>query len=299
VVSSRLDYTSGMRGVLAIATLSGCSFSAATTCSVDRDCAQGLMCGPDHACHALDAPVGLDATGDAAGCQPNHDGQITRAEIVVIVPTTINLRTSTETPVDLHGTTGAGGMRRWDFSGQLTGDHDVAFATAPVAGTWFASHFPTGEFTTPITGQTDLLGVYVAASDRVSILGAASTMSGLTQTVLTYAPAVDALVLPLHVGQHWQGQSTVTGTAVGLPALFTDTYAEDVDASGELVTPYGTFPVLRARLELTHVIGLVTTTTVTYAFVAECFGTVATVTGRVNDTTSEFTTAASVARLAP
>ena len=101
------------------------------------------------------------------------------------------------------------------------------------------------------------------------------------------------------MGQHWQGQSTVTGTALGVFSVFSDAWQQDVDAHGELVTPYGTFPVLRVRLRLSRTIGLLTTTTTTYAFVAECFGTVATVTSRSNESALEFTTAAEVRRLAP
>ena len=286
-----------MQRLVWIAVVTGCS-GQGSQCEVHADCPTGLACAADHHCIAIDAASGLDATGDAAGmCTPNHDGQIARSEVMVIVPASLTLRTSGETAIDLHGTPTTGGMRRWDFSAQLTGDHDVEFATAALAGTWFASKFPDGEFTTPITGG--LLGVYRAGEDRVSILGAASPTQGLTQTQLVYDPAVDAMQLPLHVGQHWQGQSLVSGTANGVLVLFTDTYKTDVDAEGEVVTPYGTFPVVRMRLELSHTIGIVTTTTVTYGFVAECFGTVASVTGRLNDTTAEFATAASVQRLAP
>ncbi len=285
-----------MRRLLALAALVGCGHPD-PACQVNADCPAGA-CGADRTCHAVDAATGLDGSTEAQTCKPNHDGTITRDELVIVVPTSVTFLTSTETPVDLHGTV-VNSVRHWDLTGALAGDHDVALATAPVTGTWFGAQFPDGQFTTPITGATDLLGVYAAASDRVAILGAASLAQGLTQTELTYDPPVDAFVLPLHAGQHWAGQSTVTGTAQGIPAVFTDSYTEDIDAEGEVATPYGTFPVLRARLALTHTVGFVTQTTVTYAFVAECFGTVATITGRTNDTTDEFTTAAEVRRLEP
>jgi hypothetical protein len=265
--------------------------NAAPPCEVNADCPAGLVCSADHACLAIDAPLGLDAAGDAPACHPNHDGTIERSELVILVPARVSFRTSGETPIDLTGP-------HWDFSGALAGDRDVAVETAPVAGAWFAAKFPSGQFTTPLAGGGDLLGVYDAATENtVAILGAASPMAGLSQTELVYSPAVHAFELPLHVGQHWGGTSSVTGTAQGVPALFTDTYTTDVDASGDVTTPYGTFPVLRLKLVLRHQIGLATTTTVTYAFVAECFGTIAAVTGKPNDTT--LATVAEVRRLVP
>ncbi len=286
-------------GVLAVVASCG---QASPPCDVNGDCVAGESCSANHVCVVEDAATGLDAGPDsAAACTPNHDGVIDRDEVVILVPATANFRTSSETTVDLVGTKNPDGTRHWDLSGVLAGDHDTAVATAPLAGNWFASQFSSGQFVTPLSGPgaTDLLGVYAASTAKVQILGAASKASGLTQTQLTYSPPVDAFAFPLHMGQHWDGRSTVTGTALGVFSVFSDTWQQDVDAHGDLVTPYGTFPVLRVRLELARTIGLLTTTTTTYAFVAECFGTIATVTSRSNESALEFTTAAEVRRLAP
>src|SRR5688572_11283145 len=259
-------------GVLVFAL--GCS-QASPECDVDGDCATGEACRADHVCVGKPASTGLDGGADSAvACAPNHDGVIARDEIVIVVPTSVNFRTSGETPVDLAGTKRPDGTRDWNFSGALAGDHDTMVATAPLASTWFASSFAGGQFITPLSGAgvTDLLGIYAATADKVQILGAASKESGLSQTQLTYDPPVDTFAFPLHVGKHWQTNSRVTGTASGVPSLFTDVWKADVDATGEVVTPYGTFPVLRVRLSLARTIGLLTMTTTTYAFVAECFG---------------------------
>jgi hypothetical protein len=286
-------------GVLAFAL--GCS-EASRQCEVDGDCSAGEACRADHVCVAEMHPAGLDGGPDSAvACAPNHDGVIARDEIVILVPASVPFRTSGEATVDLVGTKHADGTRQWDLSGTLAGDHDTMVATAPLAGTWFASQFSSGQFITPLSGAgvTDLLGIYAATENTLQILGAASKDSGLTQTQLTYEPPVDTLAFPLHIGQHWETRSTVTGTANGLPVLFTDVWKADVDAKGDLVTPYGTFPVLRVRLQLARTVGLLTTTTTTYGFVAECFGTVATATSKSNESVLEFTTAAEVRRLAP
>jgi hypothetical protein len=288
-----------LSGVLVFAL--GCS-QASGKCEVDGDCNAGEACGADHVCVDQMPPTGLDGGPDSAvACAPNHDGVIARDEIVIIVPTSVPFRTSGETAVDLVGTKHPDGTRQWDLSGALAGDHDSMVATAPLAGTWFASQFSSGQFITPLSGAgvTDLLGIYAAKEDTLQILGAASKESGLTQTQLTYDPPVDTLVFPLHMGQHWETRSSVTGAANGVPVLFTDVWKADVDAKGDLVAPYGTFPVLRVRLQLARTVGLLTTTTTTYGFVAECFGTVATVTSKSNDSALEPTTAAEVRRLAP
>ena len=286
--------------ILGIGLLAACS--SGDPCQVNGDCAAGESCSAEHTC-AVDEPgPSLDAGGESIQtCMPNHDGVIERDEIVILVPGSANFRISGETEVDLEGTKDASGTRQWNLAGALTGDADVPVTTAPLAGTWFAGEFPDGGFTTPLTGEyaSDLLGIYAVASDKVQILGAASKDSGITQTELTYDPPLDALAFPLREGQSWEGESTVTGMASGVYSTFTDAWKQEVDAHGELTTPYGSFPVLRVRLALSRTIGLYTTTTTAYAFVAECFGTVATVTSRANESADEFTTAAEVRRLAP
>ncbi|HEY5952248.1 MAG TPA: hypothetical protein VIV40_42410 [Kofleriaceae bacterium] len=279
----------------------GCS-QASGDCEVDGDCATGEACRADHVCVAKTPTTGLDGGADSSvACAPNHDGVIERDEVVILVPASVNFRSSGETQVDLAGTKDLDGTRHWDLSGMFTGDHDTPMETAPLAGTWFASQFSGGQFITPLSGAgaTDLLGVYTALANKVQILGAASKEAGPTQTKLTYDPPVDTFAFPLHMGQHWETHSSVTGTASGLPVLFSDVWKADIDAKGDVITPYGAFPVLRLRLQLARTIGLVTTTTTTYGFVAECFGTVATVSSRSNETALEFTTAAEVRRLAP
>jgi hypothetical protein len=286
-------------GVLVFAV--GCS-QASPECEVDGDCGAGETCRADHVCVSKMPATGLDGGPDSAvACAPNHDGVIARDEIVILVPTSVSFRTSGETAVDLVGSKDPDGTRHWDLSGMLTGDHDAMIGTAPLAGSWFASHFSGGQFITPLSGAgvTDLLGIYAATDDTVQILGAASKDSGPTQTRLTYDPPVDTFAFPLHLGKHWETRSTVTGTANGVPVLFTDIWKADVDAKGNVATPYGLFPVLRVRLQLARTVGLLTTTTTTYGFVAECFGTVATVTSRPNESVHEFTTAAEARRLAP
>ncbi|MEO7094268.1 MAG: hypothetical protein ABI175_13515, partial [Polyangiales bacterium] len=82
-------------------------------------------------------------------------------------------------------------------------------------------------------------------------------------------------------------------------AFYTESYDVKVDAKGKVVTPFGEFSVLRLRTVLTRTVGALPTVTRTYGFVAECFGTVATITSNSNEASAEFTTAAEIRRLAP
>ena len=57
--------------------------------------------------------------------------------------------------------------------------------------------------------------------------------------------------------------------------------------------------MLRVAIDFTQTVGAVVTTHKTFAFVSECYGTVATITSENYETKAEFTSAAEVWRLAP
>ena len=97
----------------------------------------------------------------------------------------------------------------------------------------------------------------------------------------------------------WMTTSTVTGVAQGLPVAYYETYQSSVDAFGSLKTPYAVFDVLRVNTLLTRMVGGVTSTIRTFAFVTDCFGTIATIVSNTDELTTEFTSAAEITRLAP
>lgn len=81
---------------------------------------------------------------------------------------------------------------------------------------------------------------------------------------------------------------------------YSESYTFVADSSGVIATPYGEIDVIRVRSELTRTSGFATLDTRrTFAFVGECFGTVATVTSQSFESDSEFTDASEVRRLAP
>jgi hypothetical protein len=116
------------------------------------------------------------------------------------------------------------------------------------------------------------------------------------------------------VGASWTTTTDATGKVMSDGSQVdlatyptTEKYDSKVDAAGEVKTPFGTFEALRVNTLLTRKVYylsklgiLVKTETVrTFAFVTECFGTIASVASNTNEATEEFTTAAELRRLAP
>jgi hypothetical protein len=101
-------------------------------------------------------------------------------------------------------------------------------------------------------------------------------------------------------GASWTTDSVVSGVAQGTPVAYNETYDTRIDATGDLSTPFGLFPtVMRVQTTLTRTIGLVVDTIQSFAFVADCAGTIAKISSQDYETEVEFTQAVEVQRLAP
>ena len=305
----------------------GCAASGGAECSVGADCASGV-CQSNGRCLPLaedgglppadGAPSGDAASEDAAtpdagpasdagardaggaGCVPNGDGVIRREEVPLMAGLRATFRVATDVTVDMAGEVLPGGRRRWDLSGPLEGDRDVLVDLRDPAGAWYAEDFPEATYVTELSATEELLGVFQVGGSALRLLGVVSPDDGFTRTRLENDPAVDVLAFPLEVGERWTSEPSVSGLALGAITAYSEDYVSEVDAAGELVTPFGTtFEVLRVRTELERTVGLLTTTVRTFAFVSECFGTVATVTSEDDEDQVEFSRAAEVRRLAP
>ena len=309
-------------GVAAIALLTSaaaCGSDTARACRVGADCASGV-CGVDGQCVVSETPPGkLDAGdtdarpsgGDAAsdagpdvivnGCVPNKDGMITHDEAPVAAGLHATYKIATDVDVSTAGT-GSGTARVWDYSAALTGDSSVIVETTPLTGAWYAADYPTATYATKLSTTSDLLGIFTDSAGALLLTGVVSpTNAATTKTELQNAPGVSVLDFPLTVGKTWTSTVKVGGTASGIALFGTydETYVNKVDAAGTLKTPLGMFDVLRVQVVLTRVVGFVTTVVRTYAFVTECYGTIATITSSSNETNAEFTHAAEIRRLAP
>lgn len=288
----------------------GCSETAsvAPSCNVDADCASGV-CLADRTCGdadagtdggAVDADGGVETTDGGAvstdGGSPtscgNGDGRITRDELTFRAGLGANFRIAANATVSLAGTT-------WDFSSMQAGDADVRVTLEPLAGRWFASKFPQATYVSKLANDSDLLGVFQAKDDALVLLGIVSPEQTGFYTDLVYEPPVPVLKFPLSVGATYSTTTIASGIAKGVASYYSETYESRVDAAGQVKTPYGTFPALRVRTNMTQTVGLFVTRTKQVLFASECFGVVASVRSNTYETSDDFTSAAELRRLAP
>ena len=289
--------------VATLVAATACAGSDADRCDLPSDCPSNY-CRADHTCAPVDdADGGVDAPGggpDAPlGCQPDHDGTLTRDELRMMPGQVARFRIATGATVDTAGNQGAGGERTWTLAAGLPGDQDLTVTLTPPTGQWWAATFPTASYAARLSIDSSLLGVMRLDASGLALLGVVSPEAGITRTELSYDPPVPLLPTPLAPSSSWTTTSTVSGLAQGVAAFYSERYQARVDAVGTLSTPFGPFPVRRIATDLTRTVGAAVVTRRTFAFAAECYGTVATITSRDYESGSEFTTAAEVWRLVP
>jgi hypothetical protein len=244
---------------------------------------------------------------DGGICVPTNDGTIAPGELPMQAGLHANFEFAENVTVDTEGVMNANGTYAWDLTGPFmpsatkpsTADHTVLVTTNSPTGQWFSSAFPDATYTSKLSDTATLLGIFEGTSVALQLLGVASPTSGSGQTELTYQTPIDVLVVPMKLGTSWTSNSIITGTAEGLVADYTEEYVSKVDEQGTLKVPYGTFNVLRVQTVLTrNDLGIVTVIR-SFSWVAECFGSVASVTSQDDETTVDFTNAAEVQRLTP
>jgi hypothetical protein len=310
-----------------------CSTGESRECRVGVDCASGV-CSEDGVCasggpvdptggDAALAPVSdggpelVDATQiDAAlpGCVPNNDGVITRAEVPLQAGLRATYRVATN-PNEVTTTAGlaldGGATRLWDFAGTYASDQSVLVETLPLTGKWYAPKFANATYATRLSQSTDLLGVFEVTQGGVTLRGVVSPADGDKRTELSYTPAPAIVAYPLQLGAKWKTKAAIEGVAPAAQggtaytvSNASEEYDAEADAVGVLKTPFGTFQVIRVRTILTRtlpsfVYPFSTATKVrSYAWVTECFGTVATATSKTDEANAEFQPA-ELRRLAP
>lgn len=298
--------------LLLVVWVAACAGASTAACRVDADCASGT-CRAGGTC--ADEPDGGAAQTDGGGaadgggehppdagpshsCLPNHDGRLDRAELPLKEGLVATFRVATDTDVGSAGTGGPTSYA-WDLSGTLAHDTDTRVALLPVAGQWWASSFPSASYATPLAAGSALLGVFELNDTELKLLGVVSPVKDGLYTNLAYNPAVKVLAFPVAKGGHWTTRTVVSGLASGFAAYYTEDYDSTADREGTLRTPYGTFPVLRVRTLLTRTLGYIPTRVLSFAFLSECFGTVASMRSADNETKTELTHAVEVRRIAP
>ncbi len=288
--------------VLALALAGGCSSSDPATCDDHTDCPSGF-CRADKTCAPEDeSDAGTDgapAPDAATGCVPDHDGTLTRDELVMAAGQTATFRVALDVMIETAGTQGAGGARTWTYTAGLTGDADLDVTLLAPAGQWWAAKFPQASYATRLSAESTLLGVMRLDASGVALIGVVSPEAGVSRTELIYDPVVPIVPTPLGPSASWDTTSTVSGYALGEFGIYTERYRSRVDAVGTLNAPFGSFPVRRIAVDLTRTVGAAITTRRTFAFVSECYGTVATIASQDYEAGAEFTRAAELWRLTP
>lgn len=305
--------------VLATAAAAACSDGEERECRIGADCASGA-CTPEGTCvraggsaeagatpdggSPVDGAPTIDAAIDAAlpGCTPNKDGVVTREEVPITAGLYAKFRVGRAEDVSTAGTPAGAGKRTWDFTAALASDVNVLVETQPLAGKWYAPKFTGATYAAKLQEGSELLGVFEVSPGAILLRGVVSPNDDLTKTELTNDPAVAALKFPLQAGATWTTTTDVSGTAQGvvLFGTYKEVYTSEVDATGQLKTPLGTFDVLRVHTKLVRNVGVLPSVTIhTFAFVTECYGTVATVRSEENETNVEFTRAAEIRRITP
>jgi len=93
-------------------------------------------------------------------------------------------------------------------------------------------------------------------------------------------------------------ESDINGLASGIAFFAHEKYVFSVGERGMTKVPAATFDTLRIKMAYTQTYGALVTTRITYLHLAECYGAVARVRSKDNETSADFTQAAEYRRLA-
>jgi hypothetical protein len=295
-------------------------------CNADGQCAPAVDGGPSASSSSsgdgghpneTNPDAGHDDGGGlkGPGCIQNNDGTITRDEVPILPGLHGTFRFADNVEISTAGKQTDDGGLVWDYSADLQGDGDVLVQTLPLDDKWYGPDFPGASYSTQLARSPDLLAIFQYDSNlgSLALRGEASSTNGPYKTELTNDPPVEVIKFPLQVGKSWSTTTHVTGVAPnpyapGTPSIkydYVDKYDNEVDTRGNLVTPLGTFDVMRVKILLTRTFPAtdatpqIVFTTRQFAFITECYGNVASVVSNANEPNEEFTHASEVRRIAP
>lgn len=283
---------------------------AADVCVRDSECESGFCradgtCGPAVDTDAMPSDGVPDGTSEL--CSPNHDGSIARDEVPLAAGKMANFRIATDATFNTAGVANGDGTRTWNLDLALANDADKEIALLAPTGQWWADSFPAASYAVRLAEGSDLLGVFEIDDTALTLLGVVSPEDGSSRTELAYDPPAKILALPITPAATWTTTSTVTGLASGavISAAFGTSYTEQydatVDVTGTMTTPYGDFPVLRVATDLDrrNILAVQLESTRSFAWIAECFGSVANATSQSLESAQEFDDPAEVRRILP
>ena len=255
--------------------------------------------GPDPSFN--DAGWDFGVAPDMLSCLPNNDGVIEQKELLFVLGLPpANYRANP--PGTTVGINPSGqmvdGKLEWDFS-SLAGQI-VQLKVEPVAGTWYAKHFPLGDMAMVTSVKGDTLQVLNIDSNKVFLLGLASRKPEDTLTI--YDPPISAMRFPLRKGIKFTATSSLkAGSKInGLPITTKDTYEVSINTEGVLRLPNLKLHrvLLIETLVTSKTLGGVTNTTRQLQWFSECYGEVVRALSNINEKDALFKTASELRRLA-
>lgn len=232
-------------------------------------------------------------------CKPDHDGKVDRKEMHFAAGLSAPFRVARDAKFQAAGEDLVGQGKVWDLVGPFEGDEDLAIATLPVQGAWFEADFVGATYAAQLDTGSPLLGVFEATGDRLLLRGVVSPENDLFKTSLTYDPPAVVLQFPLDLGTSFQSVSEVKGFKDGVYSIWYETWSSKVDSKGAVKTPFGNFPALRVQTTLTRKVGVMDFVTRSLAWVAECYGTVASARSPLGASSVDFPVADELRRIAP
>lgn len=237
-------------------------------------------------------------------CVPNLDGRIDADELraAIGVPVSYLISPAGETrTIDQVGGIGPDGRTFWDWGADYASDRVLRVEATNLAGKWYASSFPTGEFVTPLDAAGTTEAVYRHDDTGLYLLGVASTEESPAagRTLLAYASPVLVYRFPLLPGDRWVSVGEVAGgTLRGLPYAGRDTYEVEVVGAGRLILPdleFSQAMLVRVRTVIEPAAGASVSQRQS-SFVFECFGEVARAVSRPDEPDPSFSIAQELRR---
>lgn len=253
------------------------------------------------------------SNGDDDVCQPVGDGKIRRSEFQYDTGFSIPYEFAIDVEIDIDGDD-VNGTTVWDFDEIDDDDFTEELELRDPDDYWFGDEFPDADYAVDVSVQQDELGVYQVTDDALLLLGLVTPYGPEgddDHTHITYDPPMKALEFPLEVGAGWSGDIDADGDYREVTGYtgHSETYQVEVDAAGELITPYGTFDVLRVYTVREHptsdifdpcwynVFLSCDIESRVVSYVTECFGTVARVLSNEDEPDHSFDEASEVMRL--
>ncbi len=151
----------------------------------------------------------------------------------------------------------AGSGQSWDFSG-LNSDSTFVENLVPPSSVTGGAGFPDATVANTLTEDgVEFSSFFKGDASSYSLLGSSASGSGITAT-FTYTDPSDILRFPVGFGQSFNDTYATTISASGLSYQRNGSTQVDVDGSGTLLTPAGSFSgVLRVKsVESYQLVGL-------------------------------------------